>query len=123
MLAARGLDDLAKRFKNPDKNPDLPFLWRAMEWAKDDGVIALAMPARLLDARREMASKRGAVLRSVEVTGLINGQISRKTAVWDGIDMPFCIFFARNVKPGPDHRFHYSAPSYEPELNGVDASA
>jgi len=47
VLTARGLDDLAKRFQNPDKNPDLPFLWRATEWAKDGGVIALAMPARL----------------------------------------------------------------------------
>ena len=58
------------------------------------------------------------MLRSVEVTGLINGADLRKTAVWDGIDMPFCVFFARNAKPSADHRFHYAAPSYEPGLNG-----
>ena len=46
VIAARGFPDLAKRYENPDKNPDLPFLWRATEWAKDGGVIALAMPAR-----------------------------------------------------------------------------
>ena len=90
-----------------------------MEWAKPGGTIALAMPARLFGR----ISGKGfeawrAVLRSVEVTGLINGADLRKTAVWDGIDMPFCVFFARNAKPGPDHRFHYAAPSYEPGLNG-----
>lgn len=119
VLKARGLEDLAKKFQNPDKNPDLPFLWRALEWAKPGGVISLAMPARLFGR----TSGKGydawrAVLRRVEITGLINGADLRKTAVWDGIDMPFCVFFARNAKPGPDHRFHYAAPSYEPGLNG-----
>ena len=47
VLAARGFDDIANRFQNPDKNPDLPFLWRATEWAKDGAVIALAMHPRL----------------------------------------------------------------------------
>lgn len=119
VLAARGLDDLAKRFQNPDKNPDLPFLWRAMEWAKDGGVIALAMPARLFGRTSGKGFEAWrAVLRSVEVTGLINGADLRKTAVWDAMDIPFCVLFARNSKPASDHRFHYSAPSYERELNG-----
>ena len=119
VLTARGLDDLAKRFQNPDKNPDLPFLWRATEWAKDGGVIALAMPARLFGRTSGKGFEAWrAVLRSVEVTGLINGADLRKTPVWDGIDMPFCVFFARNAKPGPEYRFHYAAPSYEPEING-----
>jgi hypothetical protein len=118
-LPARGLDDLAKRFQNPDKNPDLPFLWRALEWTKPGGVIALAMPSRLFGRTTGKGFEAWrAVLRSVEVTGLINGADLRKTAVWDGIDMPFCVFFARNAKPVPDHRFHYAAPSYEPGLNG-----
>lgn len=119
VLAARGLGNLAKRFQNPDKNPDLPFLWRAMEWAKDGGVIALAMPARLFGrtSGKGFAAWR-AVLQSVEITGLINGADLRKTAVWEGMDIPFCVLFARNAKPGSDHCFHYAAPSYEPDLNG-----
>lgn len=119
VLTGRGLEDLAKRFKNPDKNPDLPFLWRAMEWANPGGVIALAMPARLFGRTTGKGYEAWrAVLRSVELTGLINGADLRKTAVWDGIDMPFCLFFARNAKPGPDHRFNYATPNYEPGLNG-----
>ncbi len=90
-----------------------------MEWAKAGGIIALAMPARLFGR----TSGRGfeawrAVLRSVEVTGLINGADLRKSAVWRDVDVPFCIFFARNNKPCLDHRFYYAAPVKEPELNG-----
>lgn len=119
VLANRGLGDIAKRYQNPDKNPDLPFLWRAMEWAKEGGVIALAMPARLFGR----TSGRGfeawrAVLRSVEVTGVINGADLRWSAVWQDMKMPFCLFFARNQRPGSDHRFYYAAPVNEPDLNG-----
>lgn len=118
VLEARGLKDLAKRYENPDKNPDLPFLWRAMKWARDGGIIALAMHPRLF----MRTSGKGyhvwqAVLKSVEVTGIMNGADLRKTAVWEGMDAPFCILFARNTKPSQGHRFHYSVPSYEPNLN------
>jgi hypothetical protein len=119
VLTARGFADLAKSYENPDKNPDLPFLWRATEWAKNGGVIALAMPARLFGRTSGKGSEAWrAVLRSVEVTGLVNGADLRKTAVWDGIDMPFCVFFARNSVPSADYRFYYAAPTYDPDLNG-----
>ena len=119
VLTKRGLADLAARYQNPDKNPDLPFLWRAMDWAKVGGVIALVMPARLFGR----TSGRGfeawrAVLRSVELTGLVNGADLRWSAVWKDVKVPFCILFARNRKPGPDHRFYYAAPINEPDLNG-----
>ena len=119
VLIKRGLADFAARYQNPDKNPDLPFLWRAMEWAKEGGVIALAMPARLFGR----TSGRGfeawrAVLRSAELTGLINGADLRWSAVWKDVKVPFCIFFARNKKPGPDHCFYYATPLNEPDLNG-----
>jgi hypothetical protein len=119
VLTARGFADLAKRYENPDNNPDLPFLWRATEWAKNGGIIALAMPARLFGrtSGKGLEAWR-AILRSIEVTGLINGADLRKTPVWEGIDMPFCVFFACNRTPGVGHRFQYAAPSYEPDLNG-----
>ncbi|MDP3069385.1 MAG: N-6 DNA methylase [Opitutaceae bacterium] len=118
VLKARGFDELAKRYQNPNHNPDLPFLWRTLEWAKPGGVIALAMHARLFGRTSGNGFEAWrAVLRSVEVTGLINGADLRKTPVWDDMDAPFCVLFARNAKPGPDHRFHYAAPSYERGLN------
>ena len=118
VLKARGLEEFARSYQNPGKQPELPFLWRAMEWAKNGGVIALALHARLFGRTSGKGFEAWrAVLRSVEVTGLINGADLRKTEVWGAMDMPFCVFFARNTKPGPDHRFYYTAPSYERELN------
>ncbi len=119
VLVERGLGDIAKSYENPDKNPDLPFLWRAMEWAKEDGVIALAMHARLFGRTSGKGFEAWrAVLRSVEITGLINGADLRWSAVWQDVKVPFCLLFARNKRPGPDHRFYYAAPVNEPEMNG-----
>ena len=100
VLANRGFSTLAKKYRNPDKNPDLPFLWRSAEWAKDDGVICLAMHARLF--MRSKGPGRTAwlnVLKSIRVTGMLNGSDLRKTAAWEGMDAPFCLFFARNSAP------------------------
>jgi type I restriction-modification system DNA methylase subunit len=48
-LAARKIEGFdVKAYTNPDNNPDLPFLWRAAEWAKPGGVIAMALPARII---------------------------------------------------------------------------
>jgi N-6 DNA Methylase len=118
-LAAASLPELAKTYCNPGKNPDIPFLWRATEWAKKDGVIALAMPARLFGRTTGIGFEAWrAVLRSVAVTGLINGADLRWSSVWKDVKMPFCIFFARNSRPGPDHRFYYATPLNDPEPNG-----
>ncbi len=119
VLRAKGFDDLADKYENPDKNPDLPFLWRAAEWAKkDDGLIALAMPARIFGRTSGKGYEAWrAILRSISITGIINGADLRKTGVWEGVDMPFSLLFARNIKPANNHRFYYSTPSYEPGLN------
>lgn len=124
VLTARGFADLAKNYQNPDKNPDLPFLWRATEWAKqksdgcEPGIIALAMPARLFGRTSGKGFEAWrAILRSVEMTGLLNCADLRKTAVWEGVDMPACVWFARNAVPAEDHRFQYSTPLYEQRQN------
>lgn len=118
VLETAGQNTLAKQYDNPDMNPDLPFLWRAIEWAKPDGVIVLAMPARVFSR----TSGKGrfvwrAILSCVEITGLINGADLRKTAVWEGIDMPFCVLFARNRLPRTDYSFRFATPLYDPNLN------
>ncbi len=118
VLRVRGLAELADSYENPDKNPDLPFLWRATEWAKDGGLIAFALPARIFGRTTGKGYKAWrAVLHSISLTGLINGADLRKTAVWEGIDMPFCLLFARNALPQNKHRFYYATPLYEPEQN------
>ncbi len=124
VLTARGFPELAKNYQNPDKNPDLPFLWRATEWAKpksqgiEPGIIALAMPARLFGRTSGKGFEAWrAILRSVEMTGLLNCADLRKTAVWEGVDMPACVWFAKNAVPAEDHRFQYSTPVYEQRPN------
>ncbi len=118
VLDARGLPELAKHYQNPDKNPDLPFLWRATEWAKDGGIIAFAMPARLFGRNTDRGVNAWrAVLKSLHVTGLINGSDLRWSSVWSGVKLPFCLLFARNVKPEADYRFQFASPINEPDLN------
>lgn len=116
VLESRGVV-LPKPYENPDNNPDLPFLWRATEWAKPDAVIALAMPARLFGRTTGVGFEAwSAVLQGIELTGMISGADLRKTGVWEGMDLPFCMLFARNRVPSNCH-FHFAAPKYEPGLN------
>ena len=119
VLQSRGFPELARTYENPDKNPDLPFLWRAGEWAKqDEGLIAFALPARVFGRTSGKGYRAWcAVLRAFTVNGLINGADLRKTAVWESVDMPFGILFARNAIAQEDHQFFYSTPKYEPEQN------
>ena len=120
VLRAKGLDELAVTYENPDKNPDLPFLWRVTEWAKDDGLIALAMPARIFGRTSGNGYEAWkAILRSISITGIINGADLRWSSVWKGIKIPFCLFFARNSQPSRNHRFYYSSPINEPQMNSL----
>jgi len=136
---AIALDELAATYKNPRKNPDLPFFWRATEWAVDGGTIALILPARLYllgpknkasadpdeendadDTRADGTDHNAwrAVMQSVAITGIINGSDLRKTGVWRKIDVPFSIMFARNELPTARHAFRFVSPVYEILQNG-----
>lgn len=119
----------AEAFVIPDSVPDLPFVWRALDWAKPSGWIALALHGRLLfkmsDGGREA---REDLFRALQVTGLLNGTDLRKTQVWPRVSAPFCLLFARNQLPGLDHAFHFASPYLEEALNRqgrirVDAEA
>jgi len=118
VLKARGLDDVAASYTNPGGVPDLPFLWRAAEWAKPDGIIAFAIDARfILKQTTTGVAARSAWFRAMQVTGILNGSDLEKTAVWGGHDQPWILLWCRNEKPDLEtHAFHLITPIREDEL-------
>lgn len=118
VLRQRELPELADAYENPDKNPDWPFIWRATEWAKPGGLIALALHGRVFGQTggKGLLAMR-ALLESSHTTGIINGADLRNTGVWSGMGQPFCLYFARNQRPPSKHRFVFSAPTNDPAPN------
>ena len=118
VIVTRKDASLGKRYENPDSGPDLPFLWKATEWCKPEGRIAMALPARTLFKQRDNSRlAREAIFRLIEVTGIINCSNLRKTKVWPDMDQPFMLLFARNRPPKPNHRIHFISPHTDLPLN------
>lgn len=102
----------------PNEVLDLPFVWRAMEWAKPGGQIALALHARLLFQQGDgMAEARQALFRALDVTSVINGSDLRQTKVWPEISAPFCLLLATNDQPEAGAGFRLISPRLETGLN------
>ena len=102
----------------PNEVLDLPFVWRAMEWAKPDGQIAFALHARLLFQQGDgMPTARQALFEALDVTSVVNGVELRQTKVWPQISAPFCILFATNRTPGVEAGFRFISPRIEDSLN------
>ena len=92
ILKARDLDDVADAYANPGGVPDLPFLWRAAEWAKPGGILAFAIDARFLLKQTPPGIKaRNAWFQAMQVTGILNGSDLEETAVWEGMKMHFLV--------------------------------
>nr|VFK22618.1 MAG: N-6 DNA Methylase [Candidatus Kentron sp. MB] len=112
----------------PNEPLDLPFVWRAMEWARPGGQIAFSLHARLLFQQGEGTPEaRRAVFSALDVTGIVNGAELRTTKVWPGISAPFCLLFAKNQASGPGSGFRFVTPHIEKGLNDagmlrIDAS-
>lgn len=105
-------------YRNPDNNPDLPFLWRATEWAKPGGSIAMALPARIILKQSAIGRfAREAVFRGLTVNGILNCSDLEKTAVWPKMDLPFMLLFARNSVPPAGHQFSFVTPVRESALS------
>lgn len=118
ILQERGLTDIAKIYSNPDINPDLPFLWKSAQWAKPGGIVAMALPGRIfLKQTQAGISAFKAILRGLEITGILNGSNLSDTKVWPRMNQPFMLFFARNIVPAENHHFHFVTPHYEKRLN------
>jgi N-6 DNA Methylase len=102
----------------PNAVTDLPFVWRAMEWARRDGQISFALHARLLFQRGDgMVDARRALFGSLNITGIINGAEVRNTKVWPEVAAPFCLIFASNAPPAPGALFRFVCPQLEGPLN------
>lgn len=108
----------ADAYENPDFGPDLPFVWKATEWCKLGGRIAMALPARILLKQEDIPRRaRETFLRLVEVTGIINGTNLSDTAVWPKMGQPFMLLYARNRQPKPGHALRLITPQYDATLN------
>ncbi|MCU7865626.1 MAG: SAM-dependent methyltransferase, partial [Candidatus Thiodiazotropha sp. (ex Lucinoma borealis)] len=121
------LQEIAQRYMHNDKLPDTAFMWRALEWAKEGGVIAFIVAGRLLFKRGDIGGHvRDALLQSMQVTGILNGALLMP--LWPKINQPFCIVFARNQTPTPGERFTLVTPTLDTGPAGqnrmrVDAEA
>jgi hypothetical protein len=106
--------DRAATFDFPDTNPDLPFVYRAMEWATPGGSIALVTHARWLfgQSPRAIAARRD-LLECVHVTGLLNGTALRDSNVWPNVRHPFCLLFAVNETPPDGATVQFISPDLE----------
>lgn len=118
IIKRRADEQTAAAYENPDFGPDLPFVWKATEWCKPGGRIAMALPARILLKQEDIPRRaRETFLRLVEVTGIINGTNLSDTAVWPKMGQPFMLLFARNRQPKPGHTLRLITPQYDTSLN------
>ena len=118
VLKARGLDDVALAYSNPGSVPDVPFLWRAAEWAKPGGVLAFALDARfILKQTRTGVITRNAWFQAMQVSGILNGSDLEETAVWKDMKMPWILLWSKNARPDLEMQtFHLATPVREDEL-------
>lgn len=117
-------EERAQNFDFPDTNMDLPFVWRAMEWAKPRGRIALVTHARWLFGISPRATDaRNNLLHAIRVTGILNGSALRLTRVWPEVSAPWCVLFAMNEKPEPFERaaFQFISPALDAEVDSEQA--
>lgn len=118
ILIARGLGEVAAVYKNPGGVPDLPFLWRAAEWARQGGILAFALDARfILKQTPTGIVARNAWFQAAQVTGILNGSDLEETPVWKDMKMPWILLWSRNEKPDlQTQAFHFASPVRENEL-------
>lgn len=108
----------AATFTIPDLVPDLPFVWRAMEWCRPGGFIAFALHGRLLfKTSTKGTAARNDLFSALTVTGILNGTDLRKTEVWPQISAPFCLLFAMNEPLQEGQSFYFASPYLDRSVN------
>ncbi|SEL78573.1 N-6 DNA Methylase [Atopomonas hussainii] len=112
-------NSLVAQLKVDNGVPDIPFIWRALEWAKPGGMIAYALHAQhLLFRQGNGAIMRKALFQCLQITGILNASALRnEKQIWPNITAPFCFLVARNERPTIDNYFYYLSPAREKHLN------
>ncbi|MCH7990686.1 MAG: N-6 DNA methylase [Planctomycetes bacterium] len=117
-IVSRKDESLGHAYQNPRGEPDLPFLWKATEWCRPNGQIAMVLPSRILFRQGDVATQaRTALFRQIRFTGIVNCSNVRKTNVWPDMDQPFMLAFARNERPESDSTFWFISPQADYSLN------
>lgn len=107
-------------YRLPDNNPDLPFVWKAIEWCKEGGRIAMALPARiLLKSAPTPSAARTTLFELLQVDGIINGTNLSDTHVWPDMNQPWILLFATNVRPEEGHTTRLISLPFDYLLNKV----
>lgn len=102
----------------PNEGLDLPFVWRALEWARPGGQLAFALHARLLFQQGDgMVDARRMLFQALNITSVINGVELRQTKVWPEIAAPFCLLIGTNDVPEAGAGFRLISPRLETALN------
>ncbi len=118
VLVEKKLPELAEIYENPDSVPDLPFVWRAMQWCERGGRMAFVLPARLLFKQGDIGQRaREAIFRAATVTGMLNCSNLSDTKVWPKMQQPFLLFFAHNRPAKPGHEIRFVTPHHDKALN------
>lgn len=104
-----------------DYHADVPFIWRAMEWAKPEAWIAFVIHGRFLFQTSSAAWKqRQPLLNNLDVTGFLNAaDFSDEKLIWPGMAQPFCILFAKNQLPEPGSAIWIQHMYKDPALNAL----
>lgn len=112
--------DRLSDYKNPDGVPDVPFVWKSLEWVKPGGAIGFAVHARLLFRQTDEGKARALLFDAVRFTGVVNAAALRmESNIWPRVSAPFCLLVGRNERPTAEDGFYFVSPNRETTLNDL----
>ena len=112
--------DRLSDYKNPDSVPDVPFVWKSLEWVKPGGAIGFVVHARLLFRQTDAGKARALLFDAVRFTGVVNAAALRmESNIWPRVDAQFCLLVGRNERPTLDDGFYFISPYRETALNDL----
>ncbi len=102
----------------PFQSSDLAFIWRAMEWAKPEGQIAITANAKLLVGQENGINEAREILFSaLDLKYIINGTEIGGTSVWPNNPESFCLIQGINRAAPHNLGIKLFTPQFETGLN------